>query len=231
MCAKTRTVTFFKSLNQMTRHERYDHVIREFSNSMPEVQSELKFDTPFQLLCAVILSAQCTDRRVNLVAPQLFKTYPSAAQLSQAEPEDVKRIISSISYPNAKSRHLIEMAKGLMNDFNGEVPKSIEDLMTLSGVGRKTANVVASIIFGSPVIAVDTHVFRVAHRLGLSDGKTPQEVEKDLETNIDESLRGKAHHWLLLHGRYICKARNPLCKDCALKEYCEYYMLNEQIAP
>lgn len=215
----------------MTRHERYYHVIKEFGNSMPEVHSELKFDNPFQLLCAVMLSAQCTDRRVNLVAPQLFRAYPTAKELAHATPEDVKSIISSISYPNAKAQHLVEMAKGLMNNFNGEVPESIEDLMSLSGVGRKTANVVASIIYGSPVIAVDTHVFRVAHRLGLSDGKTPEEVEKDLEANIEESLRGKAHHWLLLHGRYVCKARNPLCKECVLKEYCEYYTLNGQIVP
>ena len=231
MFARTKTVIFFKKTSQMTRRERYYHIIKEFESTMPEVHSELKYDNPFQLLCAVMLSAQCTDKRVNLVTPHLFKTYPSATQLAGAKPEDVKKIISSISYPNAKSRHLVEMAKALVDNFNGEVPKSIDELMTLSGVGRKTANVVASIIFGNPVIAVDTHVFRVAHRLGLSDGKTPQEVEKDLEANIEEFLRGKAHHWLLLHGRYICKARKPLCKECVLKEYCEYYTLNGQIVP
>ena len=204
----------------MDRVERYHHILDYFQREVPIAEPELRFENPFQLICAVLLSAQCTDKRVNMVTPRLAK----------ASPSEVKDIISSISYPNAKAEHLVEMARGLVERFDGQVPSDIDALMSLSGVGRKTANVVASIIYNKPVIAVDTHVFRVAHRLGLSDGKTPEAVEQELEANIDESLRPIAHHWLILHGRYICKARTPLCEKCALKSFCEYYFLSGRTA-
>ena len=190
---------------------------------MPQPNPELKFSSPYELICAVVLSAQCTDKRVNMVSPQLFAAYPDVQALSSADPSDVKRIIASISYPNSKAEHLVEMARGIVEKHGGKVPSEIEELMKLSGVGRKTANVVASIIYDKPVIAVDTHVFRLSHRLGLSEGKTPDAVEKDLERYIPENLRAKAHHWLILHGRYICTSRAPRCAECALKPYCKYF--------
>ena len=190
---------------------------------MPQPNPELKFSSPYELICAVVLSAQCTDKRVNMVSPQLFAAYPDVQALSSANPSDVKRIIASISYPNSKAEHLVEMARGIVEKHGGKVPSEIEELMKLSGVGRKTANVVASIIYDKPVIAVDTHVFRLSHRLGLSEGKTPDAVEKDLERYIPENLRAKAHHWLILHGRYICTSRAPRCAECALKPYCKYF--------
>ncbi len=208
----------------MNLKDRYFFILNYFRENMPSAQSELHFENAYQLICAVILSAQCTDRRVNLVSPRLFEKYPTAEDLSKAEVSQVRSIISSISYPNSKAEHLVEMARGVTERFSGEIPSSVEDLMTLSGVGRKTANVVASIIYNKPVIAVDTHVFRVAHRLGLSKGKTPEAVEKDLERHIKEEDRGIAHHWLILHGRYICTARNPRCEECALKLWCEDYL-------
>ncbi len=214
----------------MDRAERYHHILDYFQREVPIAEPELRFENPFQLICAVLLSAQCTDKRVNMVTPRLFEAYPDAQRLAKASPSEVKDIISSISYPNAKAEHLVEMARGLVERFDGQVPSDIDELMSLSGVGRKTANVVASIIYNKPVIAVDTHVFRVAHRLGLSDGKTPEAVEQELEANIDESLRPIAHHWLILHGRYICKARTPLCEKCALKSFCEYYFLSGRTA-
>lgn len=208
----------------MNLKDRYFFILGYFRENMPSAQSELHFENAYQLICAVILSAQCTDRRVNLVTPQFFKKYPTVEDLSKADPTQVRSIISSISYPNSKAEHLVGMARGVVERFSGEIPSSVEDLMTLSGVGRKTANVVASIIYNKPVIAVDTHVFRVAHRLGLSKGKTPEAVEKDLERHIKEEDRGTAHHWLILHGRYICTARNPHCEECALKLWCEDYL-------
>ncbi len=208
----------------MNLKDRYFFILDYFRENMPLAQSELHFENAYQLICAVILSAQCTDRRVNLVTPRLFEKYPTVEDLSKADPSQVRSIISSISYPNSKAEHLVEMARGVVERFSGEIPSSVEDLMTLSGVGRKTANVVASIIYNKPVIAVDTHVFRVAHRLGLSKGKTPEAVEKDLERHIKEEDRGTAHHWLILHGRYICTARNPRCEECALKLWCEDYL-------
>ena len=214
----------------MDRAERYHHIMDYFQREGPIAEPELRFENPFQLICAVLLSAQCTDKRVNMVTPRLFEAYPDAQRLAKASPSEVKDIISSISYPNAKAEHLVEMARGLVERFDGQVPSDIDELMSLSGVGRKTANVVASIIYNKPVIAVDTHVFRVAHRLGLSDGKTPEAVEQELEANIAESLRPIAHHWLILHGRYICKARTPLCEKCALKPFCEYYFLSGRTA-
>ena len=207
----------------MKRKERFEKVIAYFQEAMPQPNPELKFSSPYELICAVVLSAQCTDKRVNMVSPQLFAAYPDVQALSSADPSDVKRIIASISYPNSKAEHLVEMARGIVEKHGGEVPSEIEELMKLSGVGRKTANVVASIIYDKPVIAVDTHVFRLSHRLGLSEGKTPDAVEKDMERYIPENLRAKAHHWLILHGRYICTSRAPRCAECALKPYCKYF--------
>ena len=193
---------------------------------MPE--TELHFDSAFHLLIAVILSAQCTDRRVNMVVPPLFERFREPADLASASFEEVFPYIKSISYPNSKAAHLIAMARKLVDDFGGEVPSDIDQLMSLPGVGRKTANVIASIVYDKPVIAVDTHVFRVSHRLGLSDGKTVDAVEKDLESHIPESLRPKAHHWLILHGRYICTARNPKCTSCELSSWCREYERNNR---
>ncbi len=204
----------------MTLQERYDAVIGYFRDNVPVAESELDFKNPFQLLVAVMLSAQCTDKRVNLTTPALFEAYPDAQSLATAEFEDVFALIKSISYPNNKAKHLIGMAQKLVSDFGGEVPERIEDLMSLPGVGRKTANVVASIVWGSAVIAVDTHIFRVSRRLGLSEGKTPLAVELDLEKHISLELRPIAHHWLLLHGRYTCTAIKPKCEGCALAFCC-----------
>lgn len=191
-----------------------------FSKNITNPESELNFNTPFELLVAVILSAQCTDKRVNLVTPSLLKRYPTALAMSKASYEQVYEYIKSISYPNSKARRLVDMAKMLVKDFGGEVPSNIEELILLPGVGRKTANVVASIYFNKPVIAVDTHVFRVAHRIEFSKGKTPLEVEKDLERIIPKKDRARGHHWLILHGRYTCKAINPQCSLCGLNPLC-----------
>lgn len=204
----------------MRKH--YSEIIDWFQANMPVAESELHFRNPFELLVAVILSAQCTDKRVNMVVPALFEKYPSAHSLAVATVEDVYELIKSISYPNSKATHLVAMAKMLCDDFGGQVPSTHEELLKLPGVGRKTANVVMSIVFDKPVIAVDTHVFRVAHRLGLSSGSTPLAVEKDLTDNIPPKLRPIAHHWLILHGRYVCTAKNPKCSDCGLKPFCKY---------
>jgi len=213
----------------MTRKQRYEGIIGWFAENKPAVQSELHYKNPFQLLVAVILSAQCTDKRVNMVTPALFERFPSATELATASFDDVYPYVKSVSYPNAKARHLISMAQMLLSDFGGEVPSDIDALMTLPGVGRKTANVIASIVYDKPVIAVDTHVFRVAHRLGLSDGTTPRAVELDLERHIPVHQRAIAHHWLILHGRYICTARNPKCGQCPLTVWCrEFPLLNKQ---
>ena len=194
-----------------------------FEANRPLPKSELNFLSPYQLIVAVILSAQCTDKRVNLTTPAFYERFPDVASLAAATPEEVYPLIRSISYPNSKAAHLVAMAKKVQQEFGGEIPRHIDALMTLPGVGRKTANVVTSVLYDEPVIAVDTHVFRVAHRLGLSDGKTPYAVECDLEAGIPESVRPKAHHWLILHGRYVCTARNPKCGECGLSTYCRYY--------
>lgn len=204
-------------------NRRYDKIISWFRENMPVAQSELNFNSPYQLIVAVMLSAQCTDKRVNMVTPALFEKYPSVKELAAATPEEILQFIHSISYPNSKARHLSGMARMVMSDFNGEIPDSSELLVKLPGVGRKTANVVASIVNNEPVIAVDTHVFRVARRLGLSKGKTPLAVELDLEKHIDKSIRPIAHHWLILHGRYVCTARNPKCATCGISGYCAYH--------
>lgn len=207
----------------MTRKARFEAIVRWFEQNAPNAQSELDFLSPYQLICAVILSAQCTDKRVNMVTPALFERFPDPHTLAAATPAEVYELIKSVSYPNSKAAHLVGMAQRLISAYGGEVPSDVDELMTLPGVGRKTANVVASIVYDKPVIAVDTHVFRVSHRLGLSEGKTPEAVERDLEAHIPAQLRPVAHHWLILHGRYICTARTPRCKECALRQWCKSY--------
>lgn len=210
----------------MERKELYRMVTEWFSKNMEVAETELHYDSPFHLLIAVILSAQCTDKRVNIHTPQIFRRFPEPADLAAASFEDVFELIKSISFPNNKARHLIGMARMLVEDFNSIVPSETDQLEKLPGVGRKTANVIASVIYDKPVIAVDTHVFRVSKRLGLSDGSTVEAVEKDLTEGFAESLRAKAHHWLILHGRYVCTARKPKCCECGLQEFCREYMLN-----
>jgi endonuclease-3 len=209
----------------MKRKERYQFVINYFTEHAPDAETELLYDNPFQLLVAVILSAQCTDKRVNLTTPALFERFPDAAALSQTHFDELFPYIKSISYPNNKTKHLIGMAQKLICDFKGEVPLTVDELVTLPGVGRKTANVITSVIDAQPNMAVDTHVFRVSHRLGLVPGTatTPLAVEKELIKHFPEELIHKAHHWLILHGRYTCLARNPKCGECGLKELCRYY--------
>lgn len=204
----------------MKANKDYKKILGWFKENMPSAESELKFSSPYELLVAVILSAQCTDKRVNIVTPSFFERFPDPETLAEASFEEVFGKIGSISFPNNKAKHLIGMAKMLVSDFGGRVPVSTADLEKLPGVGRKTANVVSSIIFGTPVIAVDTHVFRVAHRLGFSEGKTPYEVEMDLNSLIPVEDRAASHHWLILHGRYVCTARKPKCDKCGVAPYC-----------
>ena len=208
----------------MNRKERFGHVVRWFEENVPIAETELYYENPFQLLVAVILSAQCTDRRVNMTTPAIMERFPDPQTMAKAEFEELFPLVKSISYPNNKTAHLIAMAQKLVSDFGGEVPSDIDDLMSLPGVGRKTANVIASIIYDKPVIAVDTHVFRVSHRIGLSSGKTPRAVELDLERHIPAEKRPLAHHWLILHGRYTCTARNPKCSSCGLNQWCIDYL-------
>lgn len=196
---------------------------------MEIAETELHYDSPFHLLIAVILSAQCTDKRVNMHTPQIFTRFPEPSDLASASFDEVYELIKSISFPNNKARHLIGMAKKLVEDFGSIVPSETSQLETLPGVGRKTANVIASVIYDKPVIAVDTHVFRVSRRLGLSDGSTVEAVEKDLTAGFAESLRGKAHHWLILHGRYVCTARKPKCHECGLQALCMEYIDNNLV--
>ncbi len=208
----------------MTKKERFEKLIAYFEKAMPVAETELHYKDPFQLLVAVILSAQCTDKRVNQITPVLLKDYPTAAIMATAEPEDIFPYIKSCSYPNNKSKHLVGMARMLVEDFKEEVPDDIKELQKLPGVGRKTANVIASVVYEKPALAVDTHVFRVAARIGLSTGaRTPLETEKQLTKYIPEKLVPKAHHWLILHGRYVCLARKPRCSNCGLKDICKYY--------
>ena len=197
-----------------------------FSANMEVAETELHYDTPFHLLIAVILSAQCTDRRVNMHTPEIFARFPEPSDLASASFEEVYELIKSISFPNNKARHLIGMAAKLVSDFGGVVPSEPDLLETLPGVGRKTANVIASVIYDKPVIAVDTHVFRVSRRIGLSDGATVEAVEKDLTEGFAPELRPKAHHWLILHGRYVCTARKPKCAECGLHDLCREYREN-----
>ena len=208
----------------MNRKELYRKATEWFSANMETAETELHYDTPFHLLIAVILSAQCTDKRVNMHTPLIFSRFPHPKDLADASFEEVYELIKSISFPNNKAKHLIGMAKKLVTDFNSEVPSEPDLLETLPGVGRKTANVIASVIYDKPVIAVDTHVFRVSRRIGLSDGTTVEAVEKDLTSGFAPELRPKAHHWLILHGRYICTARKPKCTECGLQEICREFL-------
>lgn len=211
----------------MTRKERFQFVIDYFQQHAPEAETELLYDNPYQLLVAVILSAQCTDKRVNMTTPAIFDRYPDVYSLSHATFDDLFPYIKSISYPNNKTRHLIGMAKMVVEDFNGEIPLTVEELVRLPGVGRKTANVITSVIDHQPNMAVDTHVFRVSARIGLTiNAKTPLATEKQLLQYIPRELIHKAHHWLILHGRYICTARNPKCHECGLRKICKYYQKN-----
>ena len=209
----------------MKRAERYEKVMAYFRKQMPEVQTELEFGSVFQLLVAVVLSAQCTDKRINQVTPELFRRFPDAQTMAVAEPEDVLEYISSVSYPNSKADHLVKMARRLVEQHGGEVPADMNALLDLPGVGRKTANVVQSVAFGRAAMAVDTHVFRVSHRLGLVGKRedTPYKVEQVLIKNIPEEDIPRAHHWLLLHGRYVCTSRRPHCEKCDLRSICASY--------
>lgn len=213
----------------MTRKERYRFFLNYFSENSPNPQTELTYTNPFELLVAVILSAQCTDKRVNAVTPMLFEAFPDAEAMSKADFDTLFPYIRSVSYPNNKTKHLLGMSKMLIEEFNHKVPGTVEELQRLPGVGRKTANVIASVIFNQPTMAVDTHVFRVSKRLGLVDqkAKTPLEVEKTLVKHIPEEVIPKAHHWLILHGRYVCLARKPKCESCPITDFCLYFEKNK----
>ena len=208
----------------MTKKERYARFIAYFQGTMPEANTELHYENPFQLLCAVMLSAQCTDKRVNMVTPALFEAFPTPFALSEATKEEVLHYVKSVSYPNSKAEHLVQMAKQLTEEHNGEVPGDFDALVALPGVGRKTANVMLAVAFNEARMAVDTHVFRVSHRIGLvsAQATTPYAVEKELMKNIPEEDIPRAHHWLILHGRYVCKSQRPLCKECGIREFCAY---------
>lgn len=206
----------------MTKKERYQGVIGWFEKNGPIAETELHYSDPYQLLVAVILSAQCTDKRVNMITPALFEAYPTAEKMAEATPEEVFLYIKSVSYPNNKAKHLVGMAHMLMHDFGGVVPSDVGQLQKLPGVGRKTANVIAAVVYDKPAMAVDTHVFRVANRIGLTtNSKTPLATEKELVKYIPEACISKAHHWLILHGRYICTARKPKCDTCGLAPWCK----------
>lgn len=213
----------------MKKADRYRMVIETFGQKMPDAQTELRYDNPFQLLVAVILSAQCTDKRVNMITPPLFERFPTPADLAAAGRDEVFALIQSCSYPNNKTTSLMGMARMLVDRFDGRVPDSIDDLMSLPGVGRKTANVILSVVYDRPAMAVDTHVFRVAERIGLTtSSKNPLTTEHELVRNIPSDKIARAHHWLILHGRYVCKARRPECLDCALTTVCRYYARNQK---
>jgi len=213
----------------MKKKERFEKIINWFLENKPVAETELEYTNPYQLLVAVILSAQCTDKRVNMVTPDLFKAFPSPAKLAETDFDTLFPLIKSISYPNNKTKHLIGMAQKLVKDFNGEVPMTVEELVQLPGVGRKTANVITSVIDNQPNMAVDTHVFRVSRRIGLvpQSANTPLAVEKHLIKHFPKELIHKAHHWLILHGRYTCLARTPQCKTCGLKPACSYFSKNK----
>ncbi len=209
----------------MTRKERFQAVVELFKQTNPDADTELEYNDPYQLLVAVILSAQCTDERINKVTPALFERFPTPWHLALAEPEEVYPYIKSVTYPNNKAKHLVGMARKLVEEFDGQVPSDVKDLQKLPGVGRKTANVIASVIYNQPTMAVDTHVFRVSKRLGLvnQNAKTPLEVEKQLVKYLKKEDIPRAHHWLILHGRYVCLARRPRCEECRLAHLCRYY--------
>ena len=209
----------------MRKSERFQHLIDYFTSNFPEPKTELEYQNPYELIVAVVLSAQCTDKRVNMVTPALLEKFPTPEYLAAATPEEILPYIKSISYPNNKAKHLAGLGKMLAQDFNSEVPSTVEDLQKLPGVGRKTANVIASVIYNQPAMAVDTHVFRVSKRIGLAtqNAHTPREVENQLVKHVPEALVSKAHHWLILHGRYICVARRPKCEICPLTSFCAFY--------
>ena len=213
----------------MTTKQRFKNVIDWFTINMPIAETELDYKDPFGLLVAVILSAQCTDKRVNLVTPKLLADFPTPEVMAESTPEVIFDYIRSVSYPNNKSKHLVGMARKLVDNFGGIVPEDIDSLQTLPGVGRKTANVIASVVFDKPALAVDTHVFRVSERIGLTtNSKNPLQTEKELVKNIPDELIPKAHHWLILHGRYVCQARKPMCDSCGLTETCRFYQNNKR---
>ncbi len=208
----------------MNKKERYQSFVDHFSEHQPVAETELEYSNPYELLVAVILSAQCTDKRVNIVTKDLFRRFPEANSLAEADAAEVFEYIKSISYPNNKSKHLVGMAKILVNDFNNVVPSDVDDLQKMPGVGRKTANVIASVIYNVPVMAVDTHVFRVSERLGLTtNAKTPLEAEKQLVKYIPDEVMHLSHHWLILHGRYVCQARKPKCDECQITHFCKSF--------
>lgn len=207
----------------MRKKDRFSFFVEYFSKTQPFAETELNYNNPFELLIAVILSAQCTDKRINQVTPALFKRFPTPESLAEVSSDIVFDYIRTVSYPNNKAKHLVGMANMLVNNFNSKVPEQINDLQKLPGVGRKTANVIASVVYNAPAMAVDTHVFRVSRRIGLSDGKTPLAVEKDLVKHIPEHYIHVAHHWLILHGRYVCIARSPKCDICDLTSICKFY--------
>lgn len=215
----------------MLRKERYEYVLDHFRQEMPRVTTELEFGSVFQLLVATLLSAQCTDKRINMVTPALFARYPDARSMAAATVEEVYELIRSVSYPNAKAKHLVEMSCQLVERFNGEVPESAANLTSLAGVGRKTANVIRAVWFGKATMAVDTHVYRVSHRMGLvpATADSPRKVEDYLMANIPEADIPNAHHWLLLHGRYICKSAKPLCEQCFFNEHCPKRLKNSKL--
>ena len=209
----------------MTRQQRYDAIVARFKEILPVAETELRFASPFQCLVAVILSAPCTDKRVNMITPPLFEAYPTAEAMAQAEPEEIYEYIKSCSYPNNKTRSLVGMSRKLAGEFGGEVPSDMDSLLSLPGVGRKTANVILSVVFGQSAMAVDTHVFRVSERLGLTTGsKSPLETERTLMKHLPHDVVPLAHHWLILHGRYVCKARTPQCHVCELSDLCRKHM-------
>lgn len=216
----------------MNRKERYTYIIDYFKKNQPEVTTQLDFSSAFQLLCATLLSAQCTDKRINEVTPALFQRYPTAQTMATAEVDDILEFIHSVSYPNSKARHLLEMSKMIVNDFGGEVPSTTNDLVKLPGVGRKTANVLQAVWFGKAVMAVDTHVYRVSHRLGLvpAAANTPQKVEEYLEKSIPKEDIPRAHHWLLLHGRYVCLSAKPKCESCPFDKICPKLLDNSKLS-
>ncbi len=208
----------------MTVEERFKGIIEYFLEAMPEAATELHYDNPYQLLVAVILSAQCTDKRVNMITPPLFEAFPTPQAMAQAGLEDIYPYIKSVSYPNNKTKSLLGMAKTLVEKFDGQVPSSIDELLTIPGVGRKTANVILAVVYDKPAMAVDTHVFRVSERIGLTtDSRSPLQTEQQLIKYIPEELVTRVHHWLILHGRYVCKARRPDCMECGIRAYCRHY--------
>ena len=214
----------------MRKKERFEKVIEWFKANMPVAETELQYGNPYELLVAVILSAQCTDKRVNMVVPELLKRFPTPKKLAEVEPDEVFDYIRSISYPNNKAKHLVGMARKLIEEFEGVIPEDVDDLVKLPGVGRKTANVIASVVFNKPALAVDTHVFRVAARIGLSvKSKTPLETEKQLVAHIPDELIPIAHHWLILHGRYVCVARKPKCESCGLQSLCAFFQKQQKL--